>query len=245
MADKEVLKQSLENIINNIDEFESGDIDWYSSQIDLNMYDDEEAEDYRSTDQYLMTEAFKYPELHPLMRKVVEVITKTNYSVGEVWDEDEEHAGTNAALLFALANKEDVMLYADFIATNDLNHPVYQEEDWPEVFDKWGCCEETLRLLITITCVPGQYFSLDEYWEEFAEYLQQDGKIDELFRQLHLFIQYVLAHNIPCRDTTDMLNEKLPSLLPDEDEETLEHIAQNFNDYPDGPVPPTLEMLKK
>ena len=246
MAQKEKVKESLENIINNIGEFESGDIDWYSSQITLSEDDEDADNDCRSADQRLMTAAFKYPEFHPLMRKVVELIMETNVKEGEVWDQDEEHAGTNAALLLALENKADVLLYAYFIATNDLNHPVYQEEDWDEVFAKWGECEETLALMIAISLVPGQWFDLD--WDSFASYTKEGNNIDAFFRQLHFFIIRSIETDLYLRDNEKFLLETLPEILPDEiagDEELVAYIANQFLEYPEVPEPPTLEMLKE
>ncbi len=248
MVEKEQIKESLQNIINNIEEFDRGDIDWYYEQVTFSDEDEDEEDDYRSMDQRLMTEAFKYPELHPLMREVVEAIIQTNANVGEVWDQDEEHAGTNAALLLALENRDDVLLYANFIATNDLNHPVYQEEDWEEVFEKWGECEETLLLLITIALVPGQWFHIEEYWENFTGFIKKDGNINLFLKQLHFFILKVNEMDLPCRSVEDFLNEKMPELLPDEitgDEEMVKHIVNQFLEYPEVPEPPTLDMLKE
>ena len=248
MTEKDKIEESLRNIINNIEEFESGDIDWYSGQITIcDEEDDDDEEDFRSIDQRLMTKAFKYPELHPLMREVVQVIIQTNTSVGEVWDEDEEHAGTNAALQLALANREDVPLYAYFIATNDLNHPVYQEEDWEEVFAKWGECEETLLLLIAIALVPGQWFETEGYWEDFTAFIKKDDNINLFFKQLHFFIVEGNRMDIYFRDIEDFLKEKLPVFLPAEivsDENLVEYIINEFLEYPEVPEPPTLEMLK-
>ena len=249
MTEKEKVEEALQNIINNIEEFEGGDGEWYAGQITANQEEVEEYGDCRSTDQYFMQKAFKYPELHPLMRDVVEIITETNASVGEMWDEDEEHAGTNAALQLALANIEDVPLYAYFIATNDLNHPVYQEEDWSEVFDRWGECEETLLLLIVIALIPGQYFGTDDYWDDFATFIRKDENIDMFFRQLHFFLLRTSNNDLDIyiRDVEKFLNDKLPMLLPDEmasDEGLVSHIVKQFLDYPEVPEEPTLEILK-
>jgi len=242
MAQKEKIKESLENILNNIEEFESGDIDWYYEQVTL----DDDNDDFRSTDQKLMTLAFQYPDLHPLMRQVVQAITETNVSQGEVWDQDEEHAGTNAALLLALANKDDVPLYAYFIASNDLNHPVYQEEDWQEVFAKWGECEETLLLLIAITLVPGQWFDTESYWDEFAEYLKKDDNINIFLRQFHFFILWANEKDVYLRDTDELVKKTLPNILPDDmagNEELIDHLVSRFSEYPEVPEPPTMEIL--
>ena len=243
MAEKEKIKESLQNIIDNIGEFESGDIDWYYDQVVLGDDDDG---DYRSIDQQLMTKAFKYTDLHPLMREVVKAISETNVQVGEIWDQDEEHAGTNAALLLALANKEDVLLYAQFIATNDLNHPVYQEEDWDEVFDKWKECEETLRLLITISLIPGQYFETDSYWDDFAAFLKKGDNINLFLKQLHFFIMEGNRLGIYFRDVEEFLKERLPQLLEGEiaaNEKLVEYIIDQFIEYPEVPEPPTLTVL--
>lgn len=246
MTEKEKVEESLKNIINNIDKFERGDIDWYRRQVTV---DYDENESFRSIDERLMTKAFKYPELHPLMRDVVKVITESNANISEMWDQDEEHAGTNAALFLALANKEDVPLYAYFITTNDLNHPVYQEGDWVDVFAKWGECEETLLLLIAITLTPSQQFDdLEDYWQDFIPFLKEDANIDLFFRQLHFFILWVNKRRVFRFDISGLLNERMPEFLADKDasDETLvAHLVNAFLEYPEVPEPPTLTILRK
>ena len=252
MITQEEIRKSLQNMIDNIDEFEGGDGgEWYGEQLVLGDSESSwyEEDATRSQDQFLMNQAFKYPELHPLMRDAVKAITDKNSEGDPIWNEDEEHAGTNAAVLLAVANKEDVPLYAYFLATNDLNHPVYQEdEDWPQVFEKWGQTEETLLLLLVITLIPGQWFDTEEYWEEFAEFLKEGNNIDLFFKRIHCFLRYVEEADLPARDVEDFFDERLTELLPDEiseDEELVNHIKEQFYEYPNVPEPPTLAMLMK
>lgn len=66
---------------------------------------------YRSIDQYVMTQVMVYPELHPLMRKIINAVIKQNASCDVIWDGDEEHLGRNAALSLALLSKKDQPVY--------------------------------------------------------------------------------------------------------------------------------------
>lgn len=54
-----------------------------------------------------MTQAMAYPELHPLMRKIINAVIKQNASCDVIWDGYEEHLGRNAALSLALLSKKD------------------------------------------------------------------------------------------------------------------------------------------
>jgi len=118
---------------------------------------EEADEDFRSMDEYIACNAIKFPELHGLMRKLVAGITAYNNAEWPLWDQDEEHAGGAIARELALSNKEDVVLYARFVSSNDLNHEVYQSEDMCDILAKWGPCQETYALAAARWLTPGQH----------------------------------------------------------------------------------------
>lgn len=117
----------------------------------------EAATNYRSMDEYIAKNCIKIPELHYLMRKLVRSIEEYNIDELQIWDQDEEHAGGAIARELALCNKEDVIPYARFISSNDLNHEVYQAEDMQDVFNKWKPCKETYAIAVARWFTPGQH----------------------------------------------------------------------------------------
>lgn len=148
---KKILLAAIENLENG--EFEN---DSFYSSLPKNLLDTiEESNNYRSIDEYIAIHAIKYPELHDLMREFVDYITDYNNQT-PLWD-NEEHVGGAIARELALYHKSDVILFARFITSNDLNHEVFQAEDMENVVEKWGACRETYSVIVARWLTPGQH----------------------------------------------------------------------------------------
>lgn len=110
----------------------------------------EKNDNYRSEDEAIALNAIKYPDLHPLMREAVEaLIVATKKGAKHLWEANgEEQMGGAVARELAMHYKADIKLYARYIATNDLDHPVYQYSDMLAVIEKWGLDADVYPLIV-------------------------------------------------------------------------------------------------
>jgi len=137
-----------------------------------------ESDGYRSVDEYIAKHAIEYPKLHSLMRQFVEGITEYNTNKSTLWYEEEEQVGGAIARELALRYKEDVILYAQFVSSNDLNHEVYQLEDMAEIVAKWGACPETYFIAVARWLTPGQHRSDFDY-DEISQAMKTEEDADD------------------------------------------------------------------
>ncbi len=149
------MKRILSDAIRYVNGEEFDNSDFYGS-LPENPYSLPDCDEYRSADECIAVKAIAHPELHGLMRELVDIIADEN-SRGVIWDNEEEAAGGAIARELALHNKSDVILFARFISSNDLNHEVYQGEDMDDVVDKWGACRETYSVAVARWLTPGQH----------------------------------------------------------------------------------------
>ena len=153
--DQNTLKRILSEAIRYVNEEDFDHNDFYGF-LPEELHTLLDCDEYRSTDECIAVRAIAYPRLHELMRELVDTIADEN-SRGVVWDNEEEAAGGAMARELALNNKSDVILFARFISSNDLNHEVYQAEDMESVVAKWGACRETYSVAVARWLTPGQH----------------------------------------------------------------------------------------
>ena len=130
---KEWLKKKLKLILKGIDESEQDDYNWY---FDILWEDFENEDDSMGViEEYFAKEAVKYKELHPFMRKIVKKIIELNEPEDEVSLDEEAAGGSFFATELALANEEDVLLYAELFQSTDPDHeePSYFEESFARI----------------------------------------------------------------------------------------------------------------
>lgn len=143
-------------------------------------------DDFRSVDEAIAVNAIKYPELHPLMRQAIEaIITATGKGTSKMWEDDQEQTGGAIARELALHNKEDIELYARYVATNDMDHPVYQYDDMEAVIEKWGIGKDTYPIMAINGLVnPGQHGDefIDEYKDQLLELFKNTDEADAFIR---------------------------------------------------------------
>lgn len=130
---KEWLEKKLKAISKGIDKSEQDDYNWY---FDI-LWEDFENEDdsIGVIEEYFAKQAVKYPELHPLMRKIVGKLINLNSPEDEVSLDGESAGGSFFATELALVNEKDVLLYAELFQSTDPDHeePSYFEESFARI----------------------------------------------------------------------------------------------------------------
>lgn len=164
---EEKLTEILRNILAGLDpEKTSTEYGYY-----LSLFGDELPKVARSKEHSLACIGVEYEEMQELMREIVEAIIALNRRpfARVLWEDDQEQAGSAFARELAFANKTDVVLYARHLATNDLDHEVYQIEDLQDIITKWGFCKEVYAAMAAR--IGGQHG--EEFYEEYLDELQQ------------------------------------------------------------------------
>ena len=165
---KEELEQSLAKVLNNLKAFSQNKRklphDFYQK-----LYPAEYSEIH-------LSDAVRYPELHPLMVQIVEqIIEFIAYGrIGSVWIDDENQAGRYFTYALARHDKKYCQLFADCLSVQDLDHEVHQNEDIESILYKWGLCDETALILNARDDNPGQHGRelIDELLEKYGEKLE-------------------------------------------------------------------------
>ena len=248
MKSKEEIKSIIEEMIEVLNSGEFETFECFGEVYPEDM-EDEWTDDCRSFDQALFTQAINYPELHGLMRQLVGKITEANNDVGELWDNEEEHAGANAARLLALSNKEDVILMAKYLASNDLNHEVYQDDDIHEVIAHWGLCRETFALIATRLLAPGQAsYTADNYIEELSALVKDDVIANALLEMFaKFFIEEWSVYGNSVEKRLEVLQEYFAGVFADilDSEEKVADFTNHFGDIVDEGNIPTIAELRE
>tara|TARA_B100000949_G_scaffold201479_1_gene189551 strand:- start:221 stop:1021 length:801 start_codon:yes stop_codon:yes gene_type:complete len=250
---KEALKKITAELANNYE-----DVEWYEDLVSETLSNLPESEvEGRSFDEKFFSQAFKHSDLHPFIKEAVETIMQVSIQHYFVAG-DEEEAGTFGALLFALEDKREVPFYAYFLTTNDLDHYVNQPDDWEDIFEKWGICEETLLLMSAILLTPGQpciiedYVVESNYWKDFQSYIQKKENLELFIEQLYTFSLKAKKMDARINSVSEFLEyfdeEVVYPIIPESlsiDEDLVEHVARKFDEQVEGknPTPPTLSML--
>jgi len=219
---KEQAQSALETIMNALNGDEVETFDWYFQFTPSfeDMY--EEGNDFRSDEDVVAREAIKHAELHELMAQIVEKITELNFEIGEIWENEEEHAGAHIARELALHDKKYLPLYVKYIHSNDLNHEVYQTEDITDVIYEWGWCPETYLLFAARWFTPGQYFGT---YNDMQEQMKSDEHLDMLFNGIQDFFDNYSQIYSPS-DCDDSFKDLMENLLPDNNAKAEEMLAR-------------------
>ena len=188
LESKEKLHEILKDILEKLDTEEPEQYDWYCMlypEIEGFSYDE-----YRGSEHAIASKAIQHSELHPLMERVVDKVTEIANRIGEVWNDEEDHAAAGFARELAVYNKKYAPLYARYLATNDLNHEVYQSEDIWDILHEKDWCEELYSIVVSRVFTPGQHGRED--WFGFCESglsdaLKRDGEMDLFFEKVKQF----------------------------------------------------------
>lgn len=160
---KDHAQKILKSILKNMDEAEG--FDWYNRFFPdfTDIY--EKRNKYRSSEHVVAKLALKHPDLHPLMVEVVEAIIEFNANE-PLWEDEDEHAGAHFARELALYSREYIGLYTEYLASNDLNHEVYQSQDIQAIARKWSATwdKDLYHLLLTRLFTPGQHYDEDIWY---------------------------------------------------------------------------------
>lgn len=190
-------EEVLDTLLNGIEEGVDGDdYGWYQNlfpyiDVEYSYGSPEDSEDgmmeegtYRGIEHIAAAEAIKYPELHEKMIELVEKVTDINNEYRETWIDDEDHAATHFALQLALYDPKYILLYANFLDSNDLDHEVYQMFDIAAIINKWGWTSETYMLYITRwLAMNGQHPGEEDINEDLTELLDGNEEQKNIFMQ--------------------------------------------------------------
>lgn len=183
--DKNPIDQKLDSVIAALSaedlDFDKIEHGWYSGV----LFPEDEDSSFESEVE-LAEEAIQYPELHDKMREIVRLITKLNdhtYSYA-IWEDEQVQAGGGFATELAITNLSDVMLYARYVSTNDLNHEVDQAGNMADIIGTWGWNKDTYAVLAARFFTPGQF--ADEFMEGESEdiiaSLDADGAVEDFLK---------------------------------------------------------------
>lgn len=191
LESKEKLKEILDKLLAGLNTQEPEQYDWYCMLFpEIENYDYNK---YRGSEHIIAAMAIKHPELHNTMVEIVEKVTDIANEIGEVWNDEEDHAASNFARELSIADKKHIPLYARYLATNDLNHEVYQSEDLWDILSKWPDWDKyTYPIVVTRVFTPGQHGRED--WIGFYEgglgkALKKDSETDIFFDIVKQFFE--------------------------------------------------------
>ena len=159
------------------------------------------------TERVVAREAIRYPELHGLLRQLVDRIARYNgMNISPLWANDEEHAGAGPARELALAGEADIGRYIQYLVTNDLNHEVNQWDDIEAILQKWGIGQNTYPLIVARWFAPGQHGQeqmqkhLVALKENFRDAAERDIFLAECAR-------WAATHGVDKEEVNDLLSE--------------------------------------
>ncbi|MDF9824130.1 hypothetical protein M2475_000480 [Breznakia sp. PF5-3] len=232
---KELLQKQIEILLHAI---ENGKIDnrkYYPTlYLDdlINMAENSEESGY-NVERMVAASAIKYPDLHNLIRNLVQQITIFNLKAWDNYDDfwllhanDMDYAGAAYAKELAIANQNDIQTYIDFYLTNDVNHEVYQGKDIEAILEKWGVSEITYPLIVARWFEPGQHGDeqLEEYFDSMIEKFTDSSQCDLFIKACaNWFLNRIQkdSHEIDF-DDKEMLNRLFSSLFDE---------VENYEDY--------------
>ncbi|MDR2954307.1 MAG: hypothetical protein LBV43_04425 [Prevotella sp.] len=188
LESKEKLGEILKSLLEGLNAEDAEQYDWYCM-----LYpevEDYEYEEYRGSEHVIAAKAIQHPELHPLMVQIVEKVTGIANEIGELWNDEEDHAAAGFARELAVYNKKYAPLYAQYLATNDLNHEVYQSEDIWDILHEKEWDKDIYPIVVSRVFTPGQHGRED--WAGFCESglteaLMKDGEMDVFFDVIRQF----------------------------------------------------------
>ena len=209
---KEWLEKKLKAISKGIDKSEQDDYNWY---FDI-LWEDFENEDdsIGVIEEYFAKQAVKYPELHPLMRKIVGKLINLNSFATEL----------------ALVNEKDVLLYAELFQSTDPDHeePSYFEESFARIIKKYGWSKVIYPLLYAHSFVHSQHnleiFTIDDA-EKLTENLKKDGNLDEFLKGLAEWTNEYDYYDYQLENVFRVLLDEALNL---ENDEAVENAVEKF-----------------
>ena len=241
---KEWLKKKLKAVSKEIDESEQDDYNWY---FDI-LWEDFDGEIDEVIEEHYAKEAVKYPELHPLMRKIVEKIIDLNSPEDEVSLDEESAGGSFFATELAVANEEDVLLYARLFQSSDPDHeePSYFEDNIERIIKKYGWCKTTYPLLFAQGFVHSQHclenITTDDY-EKIAAYLKKGDNLDEFLKEL---AEWTREYEYYDYQLESFFSTILDGVLELEDDKAVEEAVEKFETIiASGEIPKSSNFIKK
>lgn len=225
---KEWLEKKLKAISKGIDESEQDDYNWY---LDI-LWEDFENEDdsIGVIEEYFAKQAVKYPELHPLMREIVEKLININSPEDEVSLDGESAGGSFFATELALVNEKDVLLYAELFQSTDPDHeePSYFEESFAHIIKKYGWNKIIYPLLYAHSFVHSQHnleiFTIDDA-KKLTENLKKDGNLDEFLKGLAEWTNEYEYYDYQLENVFRILLDEALNL---ENDEAVENAVEKF-----------------
>lgn len=230
----DTMEQKLDTIIaalsaENLD-YDEIEYDWYGEILNQ----DSEGKYLSEVD--LAEEAIKYPELHEKMREIVRLLTKINDHANSyaVWEDEQAQAGGAFASELAIANREDIVPYARYVSTNDLNHEVDQQGNMIDIVGAWGWNKDTYAVLAARWFTPGQFreeFMMGGLTEEIIDSFDSAGAVDDFLEVTARWFTEEWFRWYTAEKEQESIEELFEQLLPDKfdlDEESLSQVTARF-----------------
>lgn len=239
---KELLQKQIEILLHAIENGKIDDRNYYPTlYLDdlINMAENSEESGY-NVERMVAASAIKYPDLHNLIRNLVQQITTFNLKAWDNYDDfwllhanDMDYAGAAYAKELAIANQNDIQTYIDFYLTNDVNHEVYQGKDIEAILEKWGVNEITYPLIVARWFEPGQHGDeqLEEYFDSMVEKFTDSAQCDLFIKACaNWFLKLVQKNNHEIDEDDKTMINRLFSSLFDEVEHFEDYIDEHEND---------------
>lgn len=195
MTDKGTLKEMLTDIRDQVvnameDDYE--EYDWYLDVIDQDEapYDMIDDEAVMTVEDAFAVEAVQYPEFFPLIREIVEGITKINIARadGPLNIDSEWSAGTFFATRLAIASQEesDIMLFARHLGERDLDHEAdpYNGFGINEIFAALGYTDATMPVVMGTLFANSQHRYKFLGSDNLTAYLKEGDNLDKFLKAL-------------------------------------------------------------
>ncbi|MDU1891440.1 MAG: hypothetical protein E6767_12195 [Dysgonomonas sp.] len=238
-----ITKEALEELLNainenvkNATEDDYSDSEWYREILwrdELEDYfEDCDYEAIMNIEDRLAIDAVQYPDLYPVIREIIEGITKINneYWSGPIDVDSEWSAGTFFAGRLALASKsdEDVLLFAEHLATRDIDHEAEPFDFFGvwEILKEFGYCDKTVPVIIALFSANSQHRGdhiTVEGAKKFTAYLNEG---DNLNRFLAEMAKWNKEYNVQLEELFYLLLDEALGLGEDQGEEAEELFTQ-------------------
>lgn len=195
-------------------------------------YEDIENENtFRGRDHAIAHETVKNPMFHEKIIVLTKFLIVKNVSAPEpILADTYEHAGTCYAVELALHDKKHILLYANFLLSNDIYYERFQHFDFVRIIRKWAWCSETYYLLFAHMFSQSEYFHDDIDYLNYNAYPLHKGLLDDpeetdiFFSSLKLFLEEITfdVKDIELKDFAVKLFDKLVNkhIYPDDEENT-------------------------
>lgn len=181
MLSKDFLEEKFKNILNEMEDADTSDYDWYRALL-WDGIDEDLEDEIDGIEETLAAEGIKYPDLHPYMRQIVENIIEINQPEDAVSINEEQSGGSFFAIELVLHDIDNVELLARHYQSGDPDHtePEYYDEGIVKILNKYGWRREIYPLIFALFFVDsqhrGEFFTYDDADEIEAHLREGDNR---------------------------------------------------------------------